>query len=108
MSNTASAETIHVVIIRVARFAEAPVNGREWVTDALRGVPGIRAAYHAASPEQAGDISVAIADDKQAMEAGTRAIARRRASGWMGSVRTRSPSTWSITSWRTLGGEVHP
>lgn len=66
------------MIIRVARFTDASVLGREWITDALRGVPGVRAAYHAAIPGQAGYISVAIADDEQAMEAGTRAIANRR------------------------------
>ena len=67
------------MIIRVARFAEASVQGREWITDALRGVPGIRAACHAAMPGRRGYISVAIADDEQAMEAGTQAIAQRRA-----------------------------
>ena len=67
------------MIIRVARFGEASVLGREWITDAVRGVPGIRAAYHAAIPEQRGYISVAIADDEQALEASTRAIAQRRA-----------------------------
>jgi len=79
LTSLASTEKIHTVIIRVARFAETSVHGREWITDACRGVPGIRAAYHAAIPEQPGYISVAIADDEQALKAGERAIAQRRA-----------------------------
>ena len=109
LSSTASAATIHVVIIRVARFAEASVNGREWITDALRGVPGIRAAYHAANPEQAGYISVAIADDKQAMDAGTQAIARRRAELGVDGLGPDEVSVYVVDHFvENLGGEVHP
>lgn len=97
------------MIIRVARFAEASVSGREWITDALRGVPGIRAACHAASPGQAGYISVAIADDEQAMEAGTQAIAQRRAELGIDGLGPDEVSVYEVDHFvENLGGEVRP
>lgn len=105
----ASTGTIRVVIIRVARFAEASVDGREWITDALRGVPGIRAAYHAAIPGEAGYISVAIADDEQAMEAGTQAIAQRRAELGIDGLGPDQISVYKVDHFvENLSGDVRP
>jgi hypothetical protein len=109
LSETSPTETIHVVIIRVARFSEASVGGREWITDALRGVPGIRAAYHAAIPEEPGYISVAIAENEQAMEAGTQAIAQRRAELGIDGLGPDEVAVYVVDHFvENPGGEVRP
>ncbi len=66
------------MIIRIARFHELSAVGRDWITDALKGVPGVRGAYHASPVDGSGYVSIAINDDDAAMEVGTQAIARRR------------------------------
>lgn len=65
------------MIVRIATFT-VPLDGREWVTEALRGVPGVRAAYHAIRPGEEGYISVSILDDEAAAQTGWKAIAARR------------------------------
>ena len=52
--------------------------GRDWITDALREVPGIRACYHAAPKEGPGYVSVAIGDDDAAFVAAEKALIARR------------------------------
>ena len=109
LTSPASTEKIRDVIIRVARFAEASIHGREWITDACRGVPGIRAAYHAAIPEQPGYISVAIADDEQALEAGERAIAQRRAELGIDSLGPDEVAVYAVDHFvDNLSGEHRP
>jgi len=65
------------MIIRIATFTVSP-DGRDWVTEALRNVPGVRAAYHAIRPGVDGYISVSIHDDEAAAQRGWHAIAARR------------------------------
>lgn len=66
------------MIVRIARFNDLPADGREWITDALAGVPGIRSCYHATAPDGQGYISVSIGDDHAAFTAAERALTERR------------------------------
>jgi len=65
------------MLIRVATFS-VPLDGRDWVTESLRGVPGVRAVYHANRPGTEGYISVSVLDDEAASQAAWNAIAARR------------------------------
>lgn len=66
------------MIVRIAHFHSLSPIGRDWITDALKHVPGIRACYHAAPADGPGYVSVAIGDDDAAFEAAERAINERR------------------------------
>lgn len=66
------------MIVRIARFRSLSVEGRDWITETLRGVPGARSVYHGTQPGVDGYISVSVFDDEEAMQAGQQAIARRR------------------------------
>jgi hypothetical protein len=67
------------MLIRIATFYTPPTDDREWVIDALRPVPGVRAAYHAVDRETGALLSLSIYDDEAATEAAHAAIARRAA-----------------------------
>lgn len=66
------------MIVRIANFDTLSLAGRGWVTDALRGVPGVRSVYHANQPDRPGYISVAVMDDEAALKASNDALTRRR------------------------------
>lgn len=66
------------MIIGIAHFHELSPEGREWILDATKGVPGVRAAYHAAPIGGTGYVSVTVFDDEAAATAATEAIAARR------------------------------
>ena len=65
------------MIVRIARFNALSSEGREWATEALRGVPGVRSAYHASQRGSPSYISASIFDDETALKAGQEAIAQR-------------------------------
>jgi hypothetical protein len=66
------------MIVRVARFRSLSVDDRDWITEALRNVPGVRSVYHASRPDTPGYISISVFDDEGAMQSGQDAIAQRR------------------------------
>jgi hypothetical protein len=67
------------MLVRIATFNAPPADDRDWVIDALRPVPGVRAAYHALDRETGALVSISIYDDEAATEAAYAAIARRGA-----------------------------
>ncbi len=90
------------MIIRIARFHELSAVGRDWITDALKGVPGVRGAYHASPVDGSGYVSIAINDDDDAMEVGTQPSPGADSSSVsIAGAPTRSRSTSSTTTWRT-------
>jgi hypothetical protein len=66
------------MIIRIAHFHTLSPVGREWILDALQGVPGIRSAFHATPEGGSGYVTVGIFDDETAIAIAEDAIARRR------------------------------
>ncbi|HVF18857.1 MAG TPA: hypothetical protein VNA14_01255 [Mycobacteriales bacterium] len=66
------------MIVRIATFDALSADGRDWVTEALRGVPGVRSCYHASRPGIPGYISVSVMDDEKALEASNVALTERR------------------------------
>jgi hypothetical protein len=60
-------------------FNTPPPDNREWVIDALRPVPGVRAACHVVDRETGALLSISIYDDETATEAAHAAIAGRAA-----------------------------
>jgi aspartate/tyrosine/aromatic aminotransferase len=64
------------MLVRIARFNTPPTDDRDWVIDALRPVPGVRAAYHAVDRETRAMLSISIYDDDAASEAALAAIRR--------------------------------
>lgn len=65
------------MIVRIATFEREPSDNRDWVIDALRGVPGVRAAYHVRHPELGTVLSISVFDDEAASERAHTAIAAR-------------------------------
>jgi hypothetical protein len=71
------------MIARVAVWEPMPNDDRDWLIDATRDVPGVRAAYHLVDPATGNGLSVAIFDDEDAMKATREAITQRAAEiGW--------------------------
>ena len=66
------------MIVRIARFNTLSPEGREWITETLRGVPGVRSSYHASKPGSPGYVSVSVFDDETALQAAHEAITQRR------------------------------
>ncbi|HVE98364.1 MAG TPA: hypothetical protein VNA12_04215 [Mycobacteriales bacterium] len=66
------------MIVRIATFDSLSADGRDWVTEALRGVPGVRSCYHASRPGVPGYVSVSVMDDEAALTASNDALTRRR------------------------------
>ena|SRR5947209_8565475 len=62
------------MLIRIARFDNPPPDDRDWVIDALRTVPGVRAAYHALDRDSGAVLSISIYDDRAAADAAVEAI----------------------------------
>jgi len=71
------------VIARVAVWEPMPTDDRDWVIDAVAGIPGVRATYHLLDPETGNGLSVAIFDDEEAAQVAGAAIGRRAEEiGW--------------------------
>ena len=64
------------MIARVAVWEPMPTDDRDWVIDAVAGIPGVRATYHLLDPETGNGLSVAIFDDEEAAQAAGAAIRR--------------------------------
>ena len=64
------------MLIRIATFRTPPGDDRDWVIEALRTVPGVRAAYHAVDRETGALLSISVVEDVAAAEAARAAIAR--------------------------------
>jgi hypothetical protein len=60
-----------------------PTDDRDWVIDAIAGIPGVRATYHLLDPETGNGLSIAIFDNETAAQAAGAAIRRRAEEiGW--------------------------
>ncbi len=64
------------MLVRIATFNTPPADDRDWVIDALRTVPGVRAAYHVVDRETGALVSISIYEDEAATEAAHAAVAR--------------------------------
>jgi hypothetical protein len=92
------------VIARVAVWEPMPTDDRDWVIDAIAGIPGARAAYHLLDPETGNGLSIAIFDNETAGQAAGAAIRRRAEEiGWNDQPRPRFASE---TFYQVLRG--HP
>ena len=71
------------MIARVAAWEPMPTDDRDWVIDAIAGIPGVRATYHLLDPETGNGLSIAIFDNETAGQAAGAAIRRRAEEiGW--------------------------
>ena len=84
------------MIARVAVWEPMPTDDRDWIIDAIAGIPGVRATYHLLDPETGNGLSIAIFDNETAGQAAGAAIrvALRRSGGTTNPVRAtpRKPS----------------
>jgi hypothetical protein len=52
------------MIARIAVWEPMPDDGRQWVIDAAKAVPGVRDAYHLVDPNTGNGLSIAFFDDE--------------------------------------------
>ena len=92
------------MIARVAVWEPMPTDDRDWVIDAIAGIPGVRATYHLLDPETGNGLSVASFDHETAAQAAGAAVRRRAEEiGWNDQPRPRYASE---TFYQVLRG--HP
>lgn len=65
------------MIARVATWEPMPDDDRDWVLDAVAGVPGVHGAYHLVDPATCNGLSVAFFENEEAAAAAREAIVRR-------------------------------
>lgn len=65
------------MIVRIGTFHQEPEDTRDWVIDALHGVPGVRATYHVRDPESGAVLSISIFDSEDGERAAVEAIRAR-------------------------------
>ena len=71
------------MIARVAVWEPMPDDDREWVLEAVAGVPGVHGAYHLVDPATGNGLSIAFFDDEAAAAAAREAIVERaKVIGW--------------------------
>lgn len=63
------------MLLRIATFETPPADDRDWVIEAVRTVPGVRATYHAVDRETGALLAVSVFEDETAAQAAQAAIA---------------------------------